>query len=29
LYTCDDHGFGSSGGYFGDNDAHLDIINVF
>jgi tubulin beta len=26
---CDEHGFGGSGEYFGDNDAHLDIINVF
>jgi hypothetical protein len=26
---CDEHGIGSSGKYFGDNDAHLDIINVF
>jgi hypothetical protein len=25
---CDDHGIGGSGEYFGDNDAHLDIINV-
>ena len=26
---CDKHGIGGSGEYFGDNDAHLDIINVF
>jgi tubulin beta len=26
---CDEHGIGGSGEYFGDNDAHLDIINVF
>jgi hypothetical protein len=26
---CDEHGIGGSGKYFGDNDAHVDIINVF
>jgi tubulin beta len=26
---CDEHGIGGSGEYFGDNNAHLDIINVF
>jgi hypothetical protein len=26
---CDEHGIGGSGEYFGDNDAHLDIVNVF
>ena len=26
---CDEHGIGGSGEYFADNDAHLDIINVF
>ena len=26
---CDDHGIGGDGEYFGDNDAHLDPINVF
>ena len=26
---CDEHGIGSSGEYFGDNDAHLDITNAF
>jgi hypothetical protein len=26
---CDENGIGGSGEYFGDNDAHLDIINVF
>jgi hypothetical protein len=25
----DEHGIGGSGDYFGDNDAHLGIINVF
>jgi tubulin beta len=25
---CDEHGIGGSGEYFGDNDAHLDIIYV-
>ena len=25
---CDEHGIGGSGEYFGDNDAHFDIINV-
>jgi tubulin beta len=25
---CDDHGIGGSGEYCGDNDAHLDRINV-
>jgi hypothetical protein len=27
--VCDEHGIGGSGEYFGDNDAHLDRINVF
>jgi hypothetical protein len=27
--VCDEHSIGGSGEYFGDNDAHLDIINVF
>jgi hypothetical protein len=27
--VCDDHGIGGSGEYCGDNDAHLDRINVF
>jgi hypothetical protein len=26
--VCDEHGFGGSGEYCGDNDAHLDRINV-
>jgi hypothetical protein len=26
---CDEHGIGGNGEYFGDDDAHLDIINVF
>jgi hypothetical protein len=26
---CNEHGIGGSGEYFGDNDAHLKIINVF
>ena len=26
---CDEHGIGGRGEYFGDNDAHLDIIGVF
>jgi hypothetical protein len=26
--VCDEHGIGGSGEYFGDNDAHLDRINV-
>jgi tubulin beta len=26
---CDEHGSGGSGECIGDNDAHLDIINVF
>jgi tubulin beta len=25
----DENGIGGDGEYFGDNDAHLDIINVF
>ena len=29
VVLCDEHGIGGSGEYFGDNDAHLDIINVF
>jgi tubulin beta len=27
--VCDEHGIGSGGEYCGDNDAHLDCINVF
>jgi tubulin beta len=27
--VCDEHGIGGSGEYCGDNDAHLDRINVF
>jgi tubulin beta len=27
--VCDEHGFGGSGEYCGNNDAHLDRINVF
>jgi hypothetical protein len=26
---CDDHGIGGSGEYCGDNDAHLDRINIY
>jgi hypothetical protein len=26
---CDEHGIGGSREYCGDNDAHLDRINVF
>jgi hypothetical protein len=26
--VCDEHGTGSNGEYYGDNDAHLDCINV-
>jgi tubulin beta len=26
---CDEHCIGGSDEYFNDNDAHLDIINVF
>jgi tubulin beta len=26
---CDENGIGGSGEYCGDNDAHLDSINVF
>jgi tubulin beta len=26
---CDEHGIGSDGEYFGDNDAQLNRINVF
>jgi hypothetical protein len=26
---CDEQGIGGSGEYCGDNDAHLDCINVF
>ena len=26
---CDEHGIGGCDEYFGENDAHLDIINVF
>jgi tubulin beta len=29
VVLCDEHGIGGSGEYFGDNDAHLDTINVF
>ena len=29
VVLCDEHSIGGSGEYFGDNDAHLDIINVF
>ena len=29
VVLCDEHGFGGSGEYFGDNDAHLDITNAF
>ena len=29
VVLCDEHGIGGSGEYFGDNDAHLDITNVF
>jgi tubulin beta len=27
--VCDENGIGGSGEYCGDNDAHLDFINVF
>jgi len=27
--VCDEHGIGGSGEYCGDNDAHLDRINMF
>jgi hypothetical protein len=27
--VCDEHGIGGSGENCGDNDAHLDRINVF
>jgi tubulin beta len=27
--VCDEHCFGGSGDYCGDNDAHLDRISVF
>jgi tubulin beta len=27
--VCDEHGFGSSAEYCGDNDSHLGRINVF
>jgi tubulin beta len=27
--VCDEHGIGGSGEFRGDNDAHLDRINVF
>ena len=27
--VCDEHGIGGSGGYCGDNDAHLGRISVF
>jgi tubulin beta len=26
--VCDENGIGGSGEYFGDNDAHIDRINV-
>jgi tubulin beta len=26
---CDENGIGGGGEYFGDKDAHLDIIDVF
>jgi hypothetical protein len=26
--VCDENGIGGSGDYFGDNDAHLDLINL-
>jgi hypothetical protein len=26
--VCDEHGIGGIGEHFGDNDAHLDRINV-
>ena len=29
VVLCDEHSVGGSGEYFGDNDAHLDINNVF
>ena len=29
VVLCDERGIGGSGEYFSDNDAHLDIINVF
>jgi hypothetical protein len=29
VVLCDEHGIGGSGEYFGDNDTHLDKINVF
>jgi hypothetical protein len=29
VVLCDEHGIGGSGKYFGDNDGHHDIINVF
>jgi tubulin beta len=27
--VCDEHDIGGSGEYCGDNDAHLDLMNVF
>ena len=27
--VCDEHGIGGSGEYCGDNDAHVDRINMF
>jgi tubulin beta len=27
--VCDEHGIGDNGEYCGDNDVHLDRINVF
>ena len=27
--VCDENGIGGSGEYFGNNDAHLNRINVF
>jgi tubulin beta len=29
VVLCDEHGIGGSGENFDDNDAHLEIINVF
>jgi hypothetical protein len=27
--VCDEHGIGGRGEYYGNNDAQLDLINVF
>jgi tubulin beta len=27
--VCDEHGIGGSDEYYGNNDAQLDLINVF